>query len=200
MFSLIRPSGLGLGLGLLLGLALALPVLAADVGAAAPNSDFQVSDDGASVVSLTQKLIWRRCVEGMAWNGKTCGGEAQRVGRAEALTLARDRAQAESLPWRVPTVRELRRLAAIAATTHGLDAKLFPASPDDWHWSSSSNVDGGGGFNPYNYNNIVKGLSGQSANQLGFLHGWIVNPGTGEARGNASKASKLPVRLVRSQS
>jgi hypothetical protein len=32
---------------------------------------------------------------------------------------------------------------------------------------------------------------------MAFLHGWAVNSVTGEARGDVTKQSKLPVRLVR---
>ena len=33
-----------------------------------------VSADGTYVTDERLKLIWARCVEGMAWDGKTCTG------------------------------------------------------------------------------------------------------------------------------
>jgi hypothetical protein len=34
--------------------------------------------------------------------------------------------------------------------------------------------------NPYRYDNISRGVSGESVNRLSFLHGWSVDLGTGE--------------------
>ncbi len=44
--------------------------------------------------------------------------------------------------------------------------------------------------------NIEKGVTAENSNSLAFLHGWAVNPQTGEARGDVLKREKLLVRLV----
>ena len=47
------------------------------------------------------------------------------------------------------------------------------------------------------YGNIAQGRAGDGARQAAVINGWAVNLSTGEARGDAARASKLPVRLVR---
>lgn len=51
--------------------------------------------------------------------------------------------------------------------------------------------------NPYTYGNIAQGRAGDGVRQAAMINGWAVNLTTGEARGDAARASKLPVRLVR---
>lgn len=44
----------------------------------------------------------------------------------------------------------------------------------------------------------MRGLTAQDTSQVRFLHGWVVNLATGEARDDALKRSRLLVRLVAS--
>ena len=163
------------------------------------SADWRVSDDGAYVIDVRAQLAWPRCVEGMQWNGTTCTGKPLLLDRAEATTLAAARWQAEGVAWRLPRAAELQRLVGKAAhNAPGADARLFPAAPDLWYWSSTANVSGVRG-NQYNYNTIRQSREGDSAGQMALLNGWAVNMATGEARGDVARASKLPVRLVRPQ-
>ena len=163
------------------------------------SADWRVSDDGAYVIDVRAQLAWPRCVEGMQWNGTTCTGKPLLLDRAEATTLAAARWQAEGVAWRLPRAAELQRLVGKAAhNAAGADARLFPAAPDLWYWSSTANVSGVRG-NQYNYNTIRQSREGDSAGQMALLNGWAVNMATGEARGDVARASKLPVRLVRPQ-
>lgn len=163
------------------------------------SADWRVSDDGAYVIDVRAQLAWPRCVEGMQWNGTTCTGKPLLLDRAEATTLAAARWQAEGVAWRLPRAAELQRLVGKAAhNAPGADARLFPAAPDLWYWSSTANVSGVRG-NQYNYNTIRQRREGDSAGQMALLNGWAVNMATGEARGDVARASKLPVRLVRPQ-
>lgn len=163
------------------------------------SADWRVSDDGAYVIDVRAQLAWPRCVEGMQWNGTTCTGKPLLLDRAEATALATARWQAEGVAWRLPRAAELQRLVGKAAhNAAGADARLFPAAPDLWYWSSTANVSGVRG-NQYNYSTIRQSREGDSAGQMALLNGWAVNMATGEARGDVARASKLPVRLVRPQ-
>lgn len=175
-----------------------LPGAVLSVRAAEPPSsaDWALSPDGAHVLDLRAGLAWPRCVEGMQWSGKSCTGKPLLLDRAEATALATDRWKAEGVGWRLPRAAELQRLVDKSLRPPGLHPLLFPAAPGQWHWSSTANVSAPG-TNPYSYGNIVQGRSGDGARQASMLNGWAVNLSTGEARGDAARASKLPVRLVR---
>jgi len=172
----------------------------AAAGAAEPPRPppLAVSDDGSLVVNLRTRVAWSRCVEGMRWTGKTCAGTPLYVDHAGALALAAARREHEGGAWRLPRVTELQRLAGMAGdASAGLDARLFPGAPDELHWTSTANLDGGI-VNDYDYDNIAHGRTNANANRIAFLHGWAANPGTGLARGDIVKRTRLPVRLLRS--
>lgn len=144
----------------------------------------------------TSAPAWPRCVEGMQWNGKTCTDQPLLLDRAEATALASERWKAEGVGWRIPRAAELQRLVDKSLSPPGLNPILFPAAPGQWHWSSTANVSAPS-VNQYTYGNIAQGRAGDGARQAAMINGWAVNLSTGEARGDAARASKLPVRLVR---
>lgn len=178
--------------------SLCLAGLSALAGAAdAPVSpELSLSEDGAYVVDARSKLAWPRCVEGMAWNGKTCTGVARLMTHGEATALAAARAKAEGVAWRLPRVPELRRLASKIDKPAAPGVALFPAAPQDWHWSITASINAVR-INPYDYDNIRQGRTGGNTDQLGVQQGWAVHLGSGEARGDVTKRSMLTVRLVR---
>lgn len=156
------------------------------------------SPDGAQVRNTRTGLSWARCVEGMQWNGKTCIGEPLLLDHAQALARVSARSKAEGLRWRLPRVTELQQLVNQGAKSTGLDPALFPAAPTEWHWSATANVRTSQ-VNPYSYGNVMQGRNNDNTGHMAFLHGWAVDMGTGEARGDVAKRSKLPVRLVYTQ-
>ena len=179
----------------LLSALVALPAQAADAQGAA---DWSLSADGAYVLDQRAGLAWPRCVEGMQWTGKTCTGQPLLLDRAEATALATDRWKAEGVGWRLPRAAELQRLVDKSLSPPGLSPLLFPAAPGQWHWTATANVSARN-TNQYTYGNIAQGRAGDGARQAAMINGWAVNLSTGEARGDAARASKLPVRLVRPQ-
>lgn len=185
-------------LSLVASVLAALPAFAADPAAPPASADWALSPDGAYVLDRRAGLAWPRCVEGMQWNGKTCTGKPLLLDRSEANALASERWKAEGIGWRLPRVPELQRLVDKTLSPPGLHPTLFPAAPGQWHWSATSNVNALN-TNQYNYNNIAQGRSGDGGRQAAMLNGWAVNLSTGEARGDAARTSKLPVRLVRPQ-
>lgn len=186
------------GLPVLIGwIAVGLTSLARAADAPA-SAEWHLSDGGAYVLDARSKLAWSRCVQGMAWNGKTCTGTALLMTHGEATALALARAKAEGVAWRLPRVPELRRLAGQVDNPASPEAALFPAAPQDWHWSITASIHTAR-VNSYDYDNIRQGRSGSGGNvdQLGVQQGWAVHLGTGEARGDVTKRSMLSVRLVR---
>ncbi len=177
---------------LALGLAASVCVPQAAWAADAAAPELSASADGAFIVQHSTGLQWARCVEGLTWNGQGCSGTPLLMERSEAIAWARKKSRADGVLWRVPRVAELRKLVGKT----GLDPRLFPDAPDGWYWSSTSNVDTAN-VNPYNYGNVQKGVDNSNANHLDFLNGWAVNMGTGEARGDVARKTKLMVRLVR---
>lgn len=161
-----------------------------------PAPGMVASPDGSFVVDERMRLAWARCVEGMEWNGKTCTGTPLMLDRAQARARATERWKAEGLDWRLPRAPELQHLVNKTAQPPGVDAALFPATPPEWHWTSTTDVKAGQA-NQYTYSNTMQNRSGQGEGQMSYLHGWAVHMRTGEARKDAGKDSKLPVRLVR---
>ena len=183
-------------------LAIAAPTvlftaLALGVAAQADAPQLVLSEDGAYVIDIKAKLAWPRCVEGMVWDGKTCTGKPQLFDHAQANAHALARWKAEGIRWRLPHTTELKRLVDPRLTPPGLDPTLFPAAPREWHWSGTANIRAGGQVNQYSYDNIQQGRTNENADRMAYLHGWAVNLVTGEARGDVSKRSSLPLRLVR---
>lgn len=189
--------------------ALCLSLMVTSAWAAAPTAPaapeppampphWSLTEDGAGVIDERARLIWSRCVVGMEWDGNTCAGKPLWLDYAQAVDAAAARAKADGLRWRLPQFKELQRLADLPKPGAGLDTTVFPGGPRDWHWSGTANILTGQ-HNPYNYSNIMQGIGGQSTTQLDSLHGWAVNLGNGEARGDVTKRSTLYVRLVRPQ-
>lgn len=156
----------------------------------APHSD--------EVRETASGLVWARCAEGMRWSGSHCQGRPMLLTRAEAMKHAAERQRDSGQAWRLPTAKELQRLVKLNRQDEGLDPKLFPDAPLGWHWSSTTRANGQT-VNAYRYDNIARGVSGESVNRLSFLQGWSVDLGTGEMNGEVAKKSELPVRLVRNE-
>lgn len=180
---------------------LAFVLYAATVQAAAPipadAPGLVLADHGAQILDPYTGLAWSRCVEGMRWNGKTCTGRPVHVSQAKALALAVARKGVDGFAWRLPRVADLQRLATRMGVGAGLDPVLFPAAPAESHWAMTASIDTHmAPVNQYNYANIQRGRTDENTTQLSFLHGWAVNPATGEARGDMPKRTELPVRLV----
>lgn len=148
--------------------AIALLALAACAGHA--EGRFAISTDGQEVTDSTTRLTWRRCAEGMRWDGKACSGKLLKFSYAAAKKAAavRDGARA----WRIPTRDEL--VALLDMTTKKkprIDGQAFPQTPSAPFWASRPGSDDD-------------------------LNAWLVNFGNGKVHANLGQA-KFPLRLVR---
>ena len=179
-------------------LAAALALVAAPASAKDESAGlrWQATEDGQGVLDRRTRLLWSRCVEGMAWNGKTCVGRALALDLPQAQARARERSTQEGLRWRLPHLTELQRLTQTAGKHGGLDPQWFPAAPAGWHWSATVHIDSRP-VNAYQYSNVERSLSEENTNRIAFLHGWAFLPDTGENRSDMPRRERLAVRLVR---
>jgi hypothetical protein len=107
-----------------------------------PNGRYEFSADGSEVHDTTHhaRLTWRRCVEGMTWDGTTCTGTPQTFTHEEALLRAMAQAQATGEPWRVPSVKEQNWLVQRAIDSPPIEHQAFPNTPAAASWTSSPEV------------------------------------------------------------
>ena len=175
-------------------LCLALPV-----AHAAWAHDWRVQGpQSQEVVDAATGLIWRRCVEGMYWTGDACAGDAQSMDWTQAQARARAMAHADAQAWKLPTLAQLKSLAAFARSQPAAFAPLFPQSPSGWYWSGSSSVNSAA-VNPFDYGNVQRGVDGTNVNRISYRQAWAVEFGARDAQENMPRRSALHVRLVRAK-
>lgn len=95
------------------------------------------SADGQEVADSKTNLIWRRCVEGMIWNGATCTGDAKVFTHEEALLRSAAVAGSTGVAWRIPKENELFSIANKTGISPDVFSSSFPATPPSWYWSDS---------------------------------------------------------------
>jgi hypothetical protein len=156
------------GLVARLGVALGVSVLCA--AAFAADSRFVVSADGQEVLDTKTSLVWRRCAEGMSWDGKACQGKVAKYKFGEAKQRADAAAPAQGKAWRVPTKDELASLVIKQKKKPMTDAAAFPNTPASLYWAKRPGFDDN-------------------------LNGWMIDFGSGKGFGGSG--AKEAVRLVR---
>ena len=174
-------------------LSLGAAACAADAGAS--EASIMASEEGRELLDHASGHAWSRCVEGMHWDGRTCQGKPTLLTHREALAAARARSEADGVAWRVPRVPEFKHFAERLARAQR-PAALAPAAPTGWYWTSSARIDSTT-VNPYSYRNVQRGATESQADRLVPQSGWVVDPATGEARGDVAHRERLPLRLVR---
>jgi len=125
---------------ILLGGGLAGPALAetcTDTTIPARNPDAVYIDNGDGTVTDTRtQLMWKRCAEGMTWDGATCTGSALTLKWTDALAQAMT-AYAGNNDWRLPNVKELFTLVEECRTGPAINSAVFPNAPSAIVWSST---------------------------------------------------------------
>jgi hypothetical protein len=149
---------------------------------AASAQRFDISTDGKEVTDQNTGLIWRRCAEGLAWDGvSSCTGTFFSGTHEQALSLAVSQANlgrtlTPLTPWRLPNVKELSSIVDTSLSSPATNA-VFPSVPvnagNSKFWSST----------PYVYNSA-------NAWYVDFQDGYV---------GNTTRSSTWFVRLVRSR-
>ncbi|MEJ6004696.1 DUF1566 domain-containing protein [Paucibacter sp. AS339] len=103
------------------------------------------TSSGDEVLDRATGLVWKRCVEGMNWNGSTCTGSASTFTHEQAFARARNQGA-----WRVPNVKELQSLQDPAVQDVPAFSAAFPATPPfSYGWASTPAI--GLGFEGYSY-------------------------------------------------
>jgi len=102
---------------------------------------YMVSTNGQEVSDTKTRLTWRRCPEGLVWDGSFCAGSVSYFSHEAALQQATSQAIATSKAWRLPNVKELASITDIYRNPGpAIDSVVFPSTPSDRFWSSSPNV------------------------------------------------------------
>jgi hypothetical protein len=149
-------------------------LLAVFAAASHGEGRFAVSSDGQEVTDATSHLTWRRCAEGMRWNGKACAGKLAKYTYAGAKKAA-EAAKSSGKAWRIPAREELVALVDMKAKKKPrVDGGAFPNSTNGPYWASREGSDDD-------------------------LNAWLVNFGNGKVHANLGQA-KFPLLLVRSGS
>lgn len=111
-----------------------------------PTREFEVIDDGASVVHLRTGLEWKRCPIGQVWDPvgsiwppfpPGCRGEVERVNWHEALNIADGAGDG----WRLPNLKELSSLVEVCMHIPALNPEVFPGVSSRAIWSSTPRAD-----------------------------------------------------------
>jgi len=143
-----------------LGIAVAIAANESHAAQATPASArianrYERSADGEEVIDHQTGLIWRRAVE----PGKFEWDEAQAHAKRIALRTG--------LPWRVPTIDELKTLIDEKRKKRNdrpvIDTDFFPERATEWFWSSSPYVGNAGYAGDVNFSNGVVGYSNRSS-------------------------------------
>jgi hypothetical protein len=148
----------------------ALSLLALAAASSQAQGRFTVSADGQEVTDSTTQLTWRRCAEGLAWNGKTCAGKLAKYKYGAAKTAA----SGVGKGWRIPSRDELVGLVDMNRKKPRIDPVAFPGTPSLPFWATKEG-------------------------STDDLNAWLVSFANGKVRGNLGEA-KFPLRLVRAGS
>lgn len=124
--SLRAVAGLVLGLGAVTTVS-AAQVCNANAQRARPDGQYQISADGTEVTDLASGLIWKRCVEGMSWDGEagSCVGTPTLMNWSSALSYS----AAQAGGWRVPNLNELLTLVDSGCERPAINLTAFPGTP-----------------------------------------------------------------------
>ena len=101
------------------------------------SSRFFFSADGQEVMDSKSNLIWRRCVEGMEWDGTTCAGSAITLTQEEALLRSTLLTINAGIAWRLPKEKELFSIANKTGISPEVSSSSFPETPPSWFWTDA---------------------------------------------------------------
>ena len=111
-------------------IALSALVMGSAAGALAQDR-FRLSADGQEVHDSKTQLTWRRCAEGMSWNGKACTGKPVKFSYVSAQKYVQG-----SVGWRLPTRDELLTLVDKTKKKPAIDGNAFPNTPPTMFWAT----------------------------------------------------------------
>ena len=153
------------------GASFALAVMGAAQAVSAQGSSGRMVK-GPVVIDLLEGLEWMRCSVGQVWSSGTCRGTVLKapLAAADDVILRASRSSGEG--WRLPTRKELTRLAEMNDTPPMINTTQFPGTYRGSYWTSDRN-------------------------RLLRRNHWVVNFNTGHAYARALPRQMLVFRLVR---
>lgn len=118
-----------------------------------------------TVTDSKTNLIWKRCQQGLSDSG-CATGSATSHNWQDALDLADDSNFAGFTDWRLPSIKELRSIAAYDRYTPAINSTVFPNTSSSLFWSGSPSANF---FNsawelPFDYGESGNGISFRSNN------------------------------------
>ena len=143
----------------------------AEIPSTTPAGRFLNHGDG-TVTDTATGLMWTHCPDGLSGMGCATGTVATFTWE-EALTRARDSDLAGYTDWRLPNVKELISIVEERCTGPAINLAVFPNTPLAAFRSTS----------PYGYSSS---------------NAWYVHFSYGSTGAGGGRASRYPLRLVRS--
>jgi len=107
--------------------------------ATSPDSSFIIHNDG-TVTQKTTGLMWMRCDLGQKWDGASCTEAASFFTWNEALNKADLEKFAGYTDWRLPNKNELESIVEERCVLPAVNTGVFPATPTEFHWTSTPYV------------------------------------------------------------
>ncbi len=95
---------------------------------------FSLNSAGDEVTDSQTKLTWKRCTEGMTWNGTTCINTPKNFTQEEAVKLFKTPVAGRPA-WRLPTIDELFKLADQTKKNPAIDTAVFPQTQSALYWA-----------------------------------------------------------------
>ncbi len=133
----------------------------------APDTRYQLLNNGTEVKDLTTSLIWQRCTLG----SKLSAGNCVRIGATVSNTYtwqgALKAAKSAGSNWRLPNIQELQSLVEEACIAPSINVTFFPATITNRYWSSSpeSTTNNKAWFVPF-YDGNTNVYAGDTYNQF----------------------------------
>lgn len=107
-----------------------------DIDKTAPDSRYELLNDGKEVRDKKTGLIWQRCSLGQIWDGKTCANSTTSHTWEQALKETK----ALGNGYRLPNIRELNSLVERSCRDTAINEKFFPRTSYSFYWSSTPNM------------------------------------------------------------
>jgi Protein of unknown function (DUF1566) len=104
---------------------------------------------GDEVADRLSRLVWRRCIEGTTWDGKSCQGTPKLVKGDEAIAIVKGLNEAKTplAPWRLPTVYDFLTIKHANKKPTGLFVDdLFSYQPLNSAFATTTPVSGQSGY------------------------------------------------------
>lgn len=143
--------GVGVGFGAAMTEAVAAQNCNPAIALTTPDFDFEMRIDGTATHKPTG-LTWKRCLEGMGWDGASCTGAATTYSWQQALqraaTMNANGGFAGQTNWRLPNIKELQSIVEQRCNDPARNMTAFPFDSEFQVWSASpysGNALGAGG-------------------------------------------------------